>query len=140
MPEALRGATRAAASWRHYVADDGALQPAQFLRHTAVPGEGSIHIIGSFERRVTLWSGQHHALNLVDTMHHEGMLGADKRVAVGGGGVAELIACDAPTEIPTLRSRLSFYLRNASPSESTGDLGYRLNIDRTEIWCSDDAQ
>lgn len=74
------------------------LTPAQFLAHTVVPDTKNLHVIGSFERRVTLWSEQHRALNLVYALHHEGLLGSGKRVAVIGGGVAGLTAAAAAAQ------------------------------------------
>lgn len=75
-----------------------ALTPAQFVAHSLVPGTGNLHVLGSFEKRVTLWSQQHRALNLVYALHHEGLLGPGKYVAVIGGGVAGLTAAAAAVQ------------------------------------------
>lgn len=74
------------------------LTPAQFVAHSLVPGTGNVHVLGSFEKRVTLWSQQHRALNLVYALHHEGLLGPGKHVAVVGGGVAGLTAAAAAAQ------------------------------------------
>jgi tetratricopeptide (TPR) repeat protein len=62
------------------------------LRHMAVPGEPNLYVIGCFERRVTLYSQQVRALNLVYALQHEKRLKPGDAVAVIGGGVAGMTA------------------------------------------------
>lgn len=74
----------------------GPLTPAQILRHMEVPSApNKIFVLGSFDRRVTLWSQQHRALNLGYALHHEGLLASSPRIAVIGGGVAGLTVAAA---------------------------------------------
>lgn len=55
-----------------------------------VPKMPSVFVLGSFERRVTLYSQQVRALNLVEALLSLGRLGPGRHVAVIGAGVAGL--------------------------------------------------
>lgn len=65
------------------------------LPHMRVPGERAVYVLGSFERRITLYSQQVRALNLVYALTTEGHLTAGQHVAVIGGGAAGLTAAAA---------------------------------------------
>ena len=65
------------------------------LAHMRVPGEPAVYVLGSFERRVTLYSQQVRALNLVHALTNGGHLTPGQHVAVIGGGVAGLTAAAA---------------------------------------------
>ncbi|WP_233206356.1 FAD-dependent oxidoreductase [Haliangium sp. UPWRP_2] len=54
-----------------------------------------VFVLGSFERRVTLWAQQNRALNLGYALHHEGLLTVGTKAAVIGGGVAGLTVAAA---------------------------------------------
>lgn len=60
------------------------------LHHMRVPGERAVYVLGSFERRLTLYSQQVRALNLVYALTSAGHLRAGQHVAVIGGGAAGL--------------------------------------------------
>jgi Alanine dehydrogenase/PNT, C-terminal domain len=60
-----------------------------------VPGLSEAYILGCFERRVTLYSQQVRALNLVWALFHEKRLAPGDKVAVIGGGAAGLTAAAA---------------------------------------------
>jgi tetratricopeptide (TPR) repeat protein len=62
------------------------------LQQMEVPGEPGVFVLGCFERRVTLYSQQVRALNLIHALFTENRLQAGSRVAVVGGGVAGLTA------------------------------------------------
>jgi len=62
------------------------------IRHMEVPNERGVFILGSLESRVTLYSQQVRALNLVHALFEQGQLQSGSRVAVVGGGAAGLTA------------------------------------------------
>jgi tetratricopeptide (TPR) repeat protein len=70
---------------------------SQFLEHMKIPEAPGIFVLGCFERRVTLYSQQVRALNLVHSLfqagrEREGRLRAGSKVLVIGGGAAGLTA------------------------------------------------
>lgn len=64
------------------------ISAATLLGHMSLDSYPGVHVLGCMERRVTVYSQQVRALNLVYALISEGMLGAGRRVAVIGGGVA----------------------------------------------------
>lgn len=66
------------------------LAPHQLLQHMEVPAHRGIFIVGSFERRVTLYSQQVRALNLAWSLFALKRLLPKDRVLVVGGGAAGL--------------------------------------------------
>ncbi|WP_152629463.1 tetratricopeptide repeat protein [Haliangium ochraceum] len=68
------------------------ITPSDVLRHMQVDGYNRTYVLGSYERRVTVYSQQVRALNLIYSLFHERQLAAGQRVAVIGGGVAGLTA------------------------------------------------
>lgn len=80
------------------------ITPATILLQMAVPGMAKAYVLGSFERRVTVYSQQVRALNLVYALTETGLLSAGKRLAVIGGGVAGLtLAAAAASQKCTVR-------------------------------------
>jgi pyridine nucleotide-disulfide oxidoreductase len=80
-----------------FVIGDTRIGPEQLLRHLQVPGEAPdslepIYVLGSFERRVTLYSQQVRALNLAFALFETGQLKAGARVAVIGAGASGITA------------------------------------------------
>ena len=65
---------------------------SHLLQHMAVSGYPALYVLGSFERRVTVYSQQVRALNLVYSLIQQGHLSVGKHVVVVGGGVAGLTA------------------------------------------------
>ncbi|MFL5344493.1 MAG: FAD-dependent oxidoreductase [Hyalangium sp.] len=68
------------------------MTPHDILQQMEVPGESGVFVLGCFERRVTLYSQQVRALNLIHSLFVENRLREGARVAVVGGGVAGLTA------------------------------------------------
>ena len=68
------------------------LAPRQLLQHMEVPSRPGVFILGSLERRVTLYSQQVRALNLIHALFTTERLKEGQRVAVLGGGAAGLTA------------------------------------------------
>ncbi|HZF52193.1 MAG TPA: FAD-dependent oxidoreductase [Polyangiaceae bacterium] len=64
-----------------------------------MPDEPGLYVIGSFEERVTIYSQQVRALNLVYSLAERRKLGPGKRVAMVGGGVAGLTAAAAALQL-----------------------------------------
>jgi CheY-like chemotaxis protein len=79
----------------------GDIETRQLLQHFQVPGATPevaaepIYVLGSFEQRVTLYSQQVRALNLVHALFEERRLAAGSRVAVIGGGASGVTAAVA---------------------------------------------
>ncbi|MDI1436688.1 NACHT domain-containing protein [Polyangium sorediatum] len=70
-------------------------EAVRFLKYTRVSGWPAYHVLGCFERRVTLYSQQVRALNLVWALHTSGEIQRGAKVAVVGGGAAGLMAAAA---------------------------------------------
>jgi tetratricopeptide (TPR) repeat protein len=68
------------------------ISPQQLLQHMEVPEERGVYILGCRERRITVYSQQVRALNLVHALCVEGWVQAGSRVAVVGAGAAGLTA------------------------------------------------
>nr|WP_299506553.1 hypothetical protein [uncultured Rhizobium sp.] len=71
------------------------MTPQELIDDSLVPGTHSVLILGSFERRVTVYSQQVRALNLVDAIIQRGLVRSNGNVAVIGGGVAGITAAVA---------------------------------------------
>lgn len=66
------------------------------LMQTKVNNEnGNIFILGSFDRRVTFYSQQVRAFNLIYSLFHEQLLEPNDRIAIVGGGIAGVSAAAA---------------------------------------------
>lgn len=65
---------------------------SRLLDLMSVPGRPGLYVLGSFAKRVTLYSQQVRALNLVEALCRTGALAPGSRVAVIGGGAAGLTA------------------------------------------------
>lgn len=44
------------------------MTPQQIINEAVIPGTGSVLVLGSFEKRVTVYAQQVRALNLVDAL------------------------------------------------------------------------
>ena len=72
------------------------MTPQQIIENARVPGTRSILVLGSFEKRVTVYAQQVRALNLVDAMLSEGLVRPNGgKVAIIGGGAAGITAAVA---------------------------------------------
>ncbi|WP_144155230.1 hypothetical protein [Paraburkholderia sp. BCC1885] len=70
---------------------------SDILRESRVPGTGAVFLLGCFDKRVTLYSQQVRALNLVDAVlsNCKELLSPRGRVAVIGGGAGGMTAAAA---------------------------------------------
>src|SRR4051812_31616461 len=81
------------------------MTPAEVIAASIVPNTKSVFFLGCFEKRVTLFSQQVRALNLVDAILHQGLVRERGNVAIIGGGAAGLTAAAALAKVaPGLRA------------------------------------
>lgn len=72
------------------------MTPQQIIENARIPGTQSILVLGSFEKRVTVYAQQVRALNLVDAMLSENLVRPKGgKVAIIGGGAAGITAAVA---------------------------------------------
>ncbi|TPN63622.1 hypothetical protein FJ986_23545 [Mesorhizobium sp. B1-1-1] len=72
------------------------MTPQQIIDNARIPGTQSILVLGSFEKRVTVYAQQVRALNLVDAMLSENLVRPEGgKVAIIGGGAAGITAAVA---------------------------------------------
>lgn len=71
------------------------MTPAETIEHARVPGTRSVFFLGCFERRVTVYSQQVRAINLVAAILDQDLVRPNGRVAIVGGGAAGLTAAVA---------------------------------------------
>ena len=69
-----------------------ALTTRDILKQMAASGEDGVYVLGSFERRITLYTQQVRALNLIHALFSELKLKKGSTLAVIGGGAAGLTA------------------------------------------------
>ncbi|TZG32408.1 ABC-three component system protein [Agrobacterium sp. B1(2019)] len=67
----------------------------EIIAEALIPGTHSVFVLGSFERRVTVYAQQVRALNLVDAILSRGLLQDAGSVAIVGGGAAGITAAVA---------------------------------------------
>src|SRR5690606_23218152 len=81
-----RGVTRARISMRAHPGV-GFMTSQQIVEEARIPGAQSILVLGSFEKRVTVYAQQVRALNLVDALLSEGLVRPHGgKIAILGGG------------------------------------------------------
>jgi len=68
---------------------------AEILNDMQVDGWEKYHVVGCFERRVTIYSQQVRALNLIWALSLRGNITSESKIAVIGGGIAGLTAAAA---------------------------------------------
>ncbi len=72
------------------------MTPQQIIEDARIPGTQSILVLGSFEKRVTVYAQQVRALNLVDALLSENLVRPKGgKVAIIGGGAAGITAAVA---------------------------------------------
>jgi radical SAM superfamily enzyme YgiQ (UPF0313 family) len=71
------------------------MEASQVRALMEVPEAKDVYVLGCFENRVTLFSQQARALNLVYALSAQGVLNSNTRLAVIGGGAAGLTAASA---------------------------------------------
>ena len=64
---------------------------AKIIEHTQF-SEG-VYILGSYENRITLYSQQVRALNLIHALIEQGGVKPESKIAIVGGGAAGITAC-----------------------------------------------
>src|SRR4051794_5604988 len=74
------------------------LTAREMLQHTQVDGHPGAHVLGAFETRVTVYSQQVRALNLIYALFAEARIATGDAIAVIGGGVAGLTASAAAAQ------------------------------------------
>ncbi len=96
--------------------DDGALDG--IVQRMQVPGRPNLYVVGCFERRVTFYTQQVRALNLVYAI--AGRMPRDPAVAVIGAGAAGITAAVAAALLDcrvTILERLTRSLELIGPCE-----------------------
>jgi hypothetical protein len=69
------------------------MTPAEIIAEARIPGTQSVLVLGSFEKRVTVYAQQVRALNLVDALLSEGLVRPQGgKIAIIGGGAAGITA------------------------------------------------
>ncbi len=68
------------------------------LSHMAVPGLDGVYTIGQFEQRITLYSQQVRALNLIYSLHEQSILHDGCSVVIVGAGPAGMTAAAAASK------------------------------------------
>ncbi|NVD37651.1 hypothetical protein HT585_02190 [Ensifer sp. HO-A22] len=71
------------------------MTPEEIFEDALVPDTRSVLVLGSFERRVTVYSQQIRALNLVDALLSQNAVRDDGKIAIVGGGAAGVTAAVA---------------------------------------------
>lgn len=72
------------------------MTPQEIIAEARIPGTQSVLVLGSFEKRVTVFAQQVRALNLVDALLSEGLIRPQGgKVAIVGGGIAGITAAVA---------------------------------------------
>lgn len=72
------------------------MTPQEIIAEARIPGTNSVLVLGSFEKRVTVYSQQVRALNLVDAILSENLVRPNGgKVAIVGGGAAGITAAVA---------------------------------------------
>jgi hypothetical protein len=69
--------------------------PQEIIAEARIPGTQTVLVLGSFEKRVTVYAQQVRALNLVDAILSEGLVRPRGKIAIIGGGAAGITAAVA---------------------------------------------
>jgi hypothetical protein len=89
------------------------MTPQQIINEARIPGTQSILVLGSFEKRVTVYAQQVRALNLVDAMLSENLVRPDGgKVAIIGGGAAGITAAVALARTAPELDKLDLFERS----------------------------
>ncbi len=83
--------------------------PAEIIEQTRVPHTNSVFFLGCFENRVTLYSQQVRALNLVDAILDRELVRKDGKVAIVGGGAAGITAAAALAKAAPSLKRIDLF-------------------------------
>jgi hypothetical protein len=85
------------------------LTPKQVIQQAHVPGTQTVLVLGCYEQRVTVYSQQVRALNLVDAMISEKLVREGGTIAIVGGGVAGITAAVALAKAAPRQKRLELF-------------------------------
>jgi hypothetical protein len=85
------------------------MTPKQVIQEAQVPGTQTVLVLGCFEQRVTVYSQQVRALNLVDAMISEKLVREGGSIAIVGGGVAGVTAAVALAKAAPRQKRLELF-------------------------------
>ncbi|MBB3472777.1 ABC-three component system protein [Sphingomonas sp. BK345] len=89
------------------------MTPQQIIENATIPGTRSILVLGSFEKRVTVYAQQVRALNLVDALLSENLIRPEGgKVAIIGGGAAGITAAVALARATPRLDRLDLFERS----------------------------
>jgi hypothetical protein len=90
------------------------MTPQQIINEARIPGTQSILVLGTFEKRVTVYAQQVRALNLVDAMLSENLVRPQGgKVAIIGGGAAGITAAVALARTSPRLDTLDLFERNS---------------------------
>ncbi|MCQ8240496.1 ABC-three component system protein [Rhizosaccharibacter radicis] len=90
------------------------MTPKQIIDNTRIPGTQSILVLGSFEKRVTVYAQQVRALNLIDAILSESLVRpVGGKVAIIGGGAAGITAAVALARACPGLDALDLFERNS---------------------------
>src|SRR5450755_3930137 len=89
------------------------MTPQQIIDVALVPNTRSVFVLGSFERRVTVYAQQVRALNLVDAIIAQSLVREKGKVAIVGGGVAGITAAVALAKAAPRLSAIDLFERRA---------------------------
>ncbi|KPH04380.1 hypothetical protein CO657_22905 (plasmid) [Rhizobium acidisoli] len=91
------------------------MTPQEIIAEARIPGTNSVLVLGSFEKRVTVYSQQVRALNLVDAILSENLVRPNGgKVAIVGGGAAGITAAVALARTSPNLERLDLFERNSA--------------------------
>jgi hypothetical protein len=71
------------------------LQPYDIIEGAQAPDQPNLFVIGAYDSRITFYSQQVRALELVHALQHQGRIRGGMRIAVVGGGAAGVTAAAA---------------------------------------------
>jgi hypothetical protein len=90
------------------------MTPQQIINEARIPGTQSVLVVGSFERRVTVYAQQVRALNLVDAMLSENLVRPQGgKIAIIGGGAAGITAAVALARTSPSLDKLDLFERSS---------------------------
>ncbi|ROR21410.1 hypothetical protein EC845_2227 [Comamonas sp. BIGb0124] len=104
------------------------MTPQEIIDATLVPGTKGVFVLGSFEQRVTVYSQQVRALNLVDALLSLEMVRREGgRIAIVGGGAAGMTAAVALAKAAPRLAQLDLFERRAGVLELQRNSGRFLH-------------
>lgn len=90
------------------------MTPQQLIDNARIPGTRSILVLGSFEKRVTVYAQQVRALNLIDSILSENLVRPrGGKVAIVGGGAAGITAAVALARACPDLDKLDLFEKNS---------------------------